>query len=177
MSISPSKHQQKLRSPQNALKRDRSEIPPLSIFQALTITAGMAGLVGLISGAIIRFSLTTSPNARFLSPIQTFPTSSDWESDSLAPDSNSSDFSPDLDSEESKIDQINTVYPSSFDEFASRSQRPTQFTQDPLEKLRSGPLLRESANFDSDGVDITIPELEDPVFEPYFDADTRPFSQ
>ncbi|MFK8183497.1 MAG: hypothetical protein AB8B99_08985 [Phormidesmis sp.] len=50
----------------------------LSLSQALTITAGLAGLIGLCSGVIIRFSLANSPNARFLSPLQTFPTLSNW---------------------------------------------------------------------------------------------------
>lgn len=45
----------------------------ISLSQALIITAGMAGLIGLFSGVIIRFSLANSPNARFLSPLQTFP--------------------------------------------------------------------------------------------------------
>ncbi|MGD1895995.1 MAG: hypothetical protein ACFB16_03475 [Phormidesmis sp.] len=53
---------------------------PLTFSQALTITAGMAGLVGLLSGVVVRFSLASSSNNRFLSPLQTFPTLSDWSS-------------------------------------------------------------------------------------------------
>lgn len=63
---------------------------PLTLSQALTITAGMAGLIGLLSGSVIRFSLANSPNARFLSPLQTFPVVSNSTSDSSTnkPDSN-----------------------------------------------------------------------------------------
>ncbi|MEM6597714.1 MAG: hypothetical protein AAF635_06010 [Cyanobacteria bacterium P01_C01_bin.69] len=50
---------------------------PLTLSQALIITAGLAGLIGLLSGGFMRFSLSRSPNARFLSPLQTFPTVSD----------------------------------------------------------------------------------------------------
>lgn len=51
---------------------------PLSVSQALLITAGLAGLVGLFIGGLIRFSLANSSNARFLSPLQTFPALSNW---------------------------------------------------------------------------------------------------
>ncbi|MGB3296377.1 MAG: hypothetical protein WBB01_25610 [Phormidesmis sp.] len=52
----------------------------LSLSQALIITAGLAGLLGLCGGAAIRFSLASSSNTRFLSPLQTFPEVSDWAS-------------------------------------------------------------------------------------------------
>ena len=55
---------------------------PLSLPQALLITAGLAGLVGLSGGVIIRFSLSHSSNARFLSPLQTFPALPSWTLDS-----------------------------------------------------------------------------------------------
>ena len=51
---------------------------PLTLSQALTITAGMAGLIGLFAGGLLRFSLANSPDSRFLSPLQTFPALSDW---------------------------------------------------------------------------------------------------
>lgn len=51
----------------------------LTFSQALTITAGLAGLVGLCSGVFIRFSLANSPSTRFLSPLQTFPALSNWK--------------------------------------------------------------------------------------------------
>ena len=54
---------------------------PLTLSQAFIITAGLAGLIGLCGGVIIRFSLATSHNARFLSPLQTFPTLSNWTSE------------------------------------------------------------------------------------------------
>lgn len=56
----------------------QSKDEPLSVSQALLITAGLAGLVGLFIGGLIRFSLANSSNARFLSPLQTFPTLSNW---------------------------------------------------------------------------------------------------
>ena len=57
---------------------------PLTFSQALTITAGMAGLVGLLSGVLIRFSLSNSSTARFLSPLQTFPELSDRSSETAS---------------------------------------------------------------------------------------------
>ena len=71
MSLSPSQLDARKRS-----KASTSE--PLTLSQALIITAGMAGLLGLCGGAILRFSLANSPDARFLSPLQTFPALSDW---------------------------------------------------------------------------------------------------
>jgi len=53
---------------------------PLTLSQALTITAGLAGLIGLLSGGAMRFSLSKSSNTRFLSPLQTFPALSNWSS-------------------------------------------------------------------------------------------------
>ncbi len=54
------------------------ETDPLSLSQALIITAGLAGLLGLCGGVAIRFSLANSSNTRFLSPLQTFPELSNW---------------------------------------------------------------------------------------------------
>lgn len=75
MSLSPFKSPSQLSNrPKNA---------PLRLSQALLITAGLAGLVGLFSGIIIRFSLShsSSSNARFLSPLQTFPELPNWTPD------------------------------------------------------------------------------------------------
>ncbi len=57
---------------------DQSDSDRLSRSQALLITAGLAGFIGLFSGLIMRFSLSNSPTARFLSPLQTFPDLADW---------------------------------------------------------------------------------------------------
>lgn len=57
----------------NGSKRDR-----LKRSQALLITAGLAGLVGLCGGIMMRFSLSNSSSARFLSPLQTFPDLANW---------------------------------------------------------------------------------------------------
>lgn len=71
MSLSPSR--------MNARKRSKSaSSEPLTLSQALLITAGLAGIVGLCSGAFLRFSLANSSDARFLSPLQTFPALSNW---------------------------------------------------------------------------------------------------
>lgn len=71
MSLSPPK--MKARKPS---KPALSE--PLTLPQALLLTAGFAGLVGLCGGAVLRFSLAKSPDAHFLSPLQTFPALSNW---------------------------------------------------------------------------------------------------
>lgn len=85
MSISPfdSLDSKSLRSAQASASRERVAAETISLSQALIITAGMAGLIGLFSGVIIRFSLANSPNARFLSPLQTFPALSNWTPESL----------------------------------------------------------------------------------------------
>lgn len=90
MAISPFKFGAKKGARKNGAA---TQLPPLSkrdrlnFSQALTITAGLAGLVGLCSGIVIRFSLANSDSARFLSPLQTFPTLSSWtpESASVSP--------------------------------------------------------------------------------------------
>jgi hypothetical protein len=203
MSISPFKSGDKTRSQQPKVKK-KPDDQPLTLSQALTITAGMAGLIGLISGVFIRFSLAHSSNTRFLSPLQTFPTLSSWASDAplSSPDpdtseSNASELDVDsltpsvdsssFDDSQGRIDYSgssysDTDYPAGFDEFANRSssaQSTQDSAQDPLEVLRSGPLLRESGNLDSDGIDAIMPELEDPAFEPYFapESETERFYQ
>lgn len=72
MSLSPSK--------MDARKSSKPTVVPgpLTLPQALLITAGFAGLVGLCGGAFLRFSVAKSPDARFLSPLQTFPALSNW---------------------------------------------------------------------------------------------------
>ena len=76
MSLSPSKSNTgQPSSDSHSLETNR-----LSLSQALIITAGLAGLLGLCGGAAIRFSLANSSNTRFLSPLQTFPELSNWAS-------------------------------------------------------------------------------------------------
>lgn len=65
---------------QNGSVSSQAAADPLTLRQALTITAGLAGLVGLLGGGLVRFSLANSSNTRFLSPLQTFPALSDWPS-------------------------------------------------------------------------------------------------
>ncbi len=205
MSTSPLKSGDRTRSQQQKKVKKQPDDQPLTLSQALTITAGMAGLIGLVSGVFIRFSLAHSSNARFLSPLQTFPTLSNWTSDvplsspeSNTSESNASELDPDspapsvdsssFDDSQGPVDYLdssssNSDYPGGFDEFANRSNSAAQSTQDsaqdPLEVLRSGPLLRESESLDSDGMDAIMPELEDPAFEPYFapEAETERFYQ
>lgn len=189
MSISPFKSDKKSRSHPRPIQKKLDD-QPLTLSQALIITAGMAGLIGLVSGAFIRFSLTHSSNGRFLSPLQTFPALSNWTPDASEPIVDSSNLletgdaspnnglgdglgdSPELRDGSDRDDSLDdTGYPKSFDEFANRSQPSFQSGQDPLEALRSGPLLRESGRLNADGTEAILPKLEDPAFEPYFDPD------
>jgi hypothetical protein len=73
MSTSPA--EAKTRQPSHP---DRPKSDRLSRSQALLITAGLAGFIGLSSGIIMRFSLSSSSSVRFLSPLQTFPDLPDW---------------------------------------------------------------------------------------------------
>jgi len=66
------------RTDSSELKPESTDSDRLTLSQALTITAGLAGLVGLCSGAVVRFAISNSSNARFLSPLQTFPALSNW---------------------------------------------------------------------------------------------------
>lgn len=75
MSLSPSRRDVR-KSVESASNSD-----PLTLSQALIITAGMAGLIGLCGGALLRFAFANSPDARFLNPLQTFPALSDWVSE------------------------------------------------------------------------------------------------
>ncbi len=87
MSLSPfSRDNRPLQSSSLSTQLARSKPQPsasLTLSQALIITAGLAGLIGLLSGGIMRFSLSRSSNARFLSPLQTFPTLANRSSTAL----------------------------------------------------------------------------------------------
>ena len=76
MSLSPSKSS----ASKSASALHQPEGDRLTRSQALIITAGLAGLLGLCGGAAIRFSLANASNTRFLSPLQTFPELSNWTS-------------------------------------------------------------------------------------------------
>ncbi|MEL7493156.1 MAG: hypothetical protein AAGJ95_04255 [Cyanobacteria bacterium J06554_11] len=143
MSISPFKPQNRpLEQLQTLLKKRKSKKDPspqdqlLTLPQALTITAGMAGLIGLISGVVMRFSFIHSSNARFLSPLQTFPALADW---APAIPQEATDTDRPVDS------QSGTAPISNFDSFADRAPgRSSAPVVDPLQALSDGPLLRES---------------------------------
>lgn len=181
----------------NPLHKTMPKADPLTLFQALTITAGMAGLIGLLSGVAMRFSLANSSNARFLSPLQTFPALSNWSpqlpqepgrSETLSGDS----FKESWESETDEIDrdsfdrQLETPEPAasdfisvdSFDEFADRKEGTAAIDlPDPWETLRRGPSLSES------GADDIVPfdepaiaadeasEAFDPVLESEWEAE------
>ncbi|NJM98616.1 MAG: hypothetical protein HC800_16970 [Phormidesmis sp. RL_2_1] len=77
MSTSPfTPRNNKTHSSAAQLKPDR-----LTRSQALIITAGLAGLIGLGSGSMIRFALAGSTNTHFLNPLQTFPARANWSSE------------------------------------------------------------------------------------------------
>ena len=177
MSLSPFKFGAN-KSPSSAVKDQK-----LTLSESLLITAGLAGLIGLGGGAIIRFSLPHSPNASFLSPLQTFPTLSSWPSaspsdtaDAQAPETPTpdSDRSPealplpaferlaplaggesDQPSSTSGAD-LESIDTATFDSFADRqnSSQPA----DPWEALKQGPDLgmvesSAEADLDSAGAD------------------------
>lgn len=82
MSISPLKPSHARPPIKVSPARQGSASDPLTISQALLITAGLAGLIGLGSGLAMRFSWAHSANVRFLSPLQTFPALEDWSPES-----------------------------------------------------------------------------------------------
>ena len=182
MSLSPFKFGAS-KSPSSAPKDQK-----LTLSESLLITAGLAGLIGLGGGAIVRFSLSHSPNASFLSPLQTFPTLSSWPSaspsdtaDAQAPGTEERDRSPealplpaferlapladgesDQPSSTSGAD-LESIDTATFDSFADRqnSSQPA----DPWETLKQGPDLgivesSAEADLDSAGAD----------YDPYLDT-------
>ncbi|MEL7511380.1 MAG: hypothetical protein AAGM27_04410 [Cyanobacteria bacterium J06554_3] len=144
---------------------------PLTLSQALTITAGMAGLIGLLSGVAMRFSLANSSNARFLSPLQTFPALSNWSpqlpqspgrSEALSGEALSGEaprerWESELDeayrdSADAQLELSEPTDPAaydfisvdSFDEFADRKEGTADVDgPDPWETLRRGPSLSD----------------------------------
>ncbi|MGI8935182.1 hypothetical protein [Leptolyngbya sp. BC1307] len=163
MSISPFKSGAS-KSPSSASKAQK-----LTLSESLLITAGLAGLIGLGGGAIVRFSLSHSPNASFLSPLQTFPTLSSWPpsgstsestsdtADAQAPATEDSDRSPEAlplpaferlaPLADGASDQpsstsgadLESIDTATFDSFADR-QNSSQ-PADPWETLKRGPDL------------------------------------
>lgn len=157
MSISPFKFGV---SKSRALAR-KGEV--LTLSEALLITAGLAGLIGLGGGTIVRFSLAHSPNARFLSPSQTFPALSNWTAgrpqgtaDTTLP--GTVDGSPetiqiptfeppelleeadDAQSDSTLSTGTEPFDANTFDTFADREDSARQ-TVDPWETLKQGPSL------------------------------------
>lgn len=171
-------------------RRDRSEAPlrhhagsadvnSLSLSQALIITAGIAGLIGLMGGTVMRFSLSNSTNARFLSPLQTFPNLSSWTpelpqrtsdnhylpggmdtyennvskvetSQSLEGGTDPTPNASDaLQSDSKELVDIATVDIATFDTFADRAASEKNAT-DPWEALKEGPRLGRSDPADTD---------------------------
>lgn len=115
----------------------------LTLTQALTITAGMAGLVGLLSGVLVRFSLANSSNARFLSPFQTFPELSEWSSEavpSAATDSTAlNEISEDIDRVwQAPTDLEWETNDQDFDTFSSEGFTDTQPTTELIEADSAG---------------------------------------
>ncbi len=92
----------------------------LSLSQSLIITAGLAGMIGLGSGAVIRFSLATSSNTRFLNPLQTFPALPNWTSE-LPQGTADSHYLP-SGAEPNRTGEVDRP-PSSVDETASSDSR------------------------------------------------------
>jgi hypothetical protein len=135
--------------------------------QALLITAGIAGLIGLSGGAIVRFLLSNSANARFLSPLQTFPAIPTWASELPADELAGSELRESDDVPLSRFGAVEETTlpledatgrsqyatpnaaeeafdPSTFDAFAARSSS-GQRSEDPLETLKRGPKIGEAA--------------------------------
>ncbi|KPQ32493.1 MAG: hypothetical protein HLUCCA11_21395 [Phormidesmis priestleyi Ana] len=136
MSLSPFKS-----GTANQAHHAASNREPLNLFQALLITAGLAGLVGLCSGAIIRFSLSQSSEARFLSPLQTFPALPDWTSelpqgtadsqylpDGAVTDRNSPEEAPSL--PDSDIDPQYAPEEYTSEEYAPEEYTPEEYTSE-----------------------------------------------
>lgn len=174
---------------------------PLTLSQALTITAGLAGLVGLLSGVFLRFSIVNSPNSARFSPLQTFPTlangppepSADGHDTQRLDRTNSATLDPQgtqpiptfeaiapAESEEtaqivegsSDITDLST-----FDAFAARDQSRNGSAGDPLEALSKGPSfgLRQlqSDQPTSESTEGLIPNRNASDIEVYDDASSN----
>ncbi|MEL6776166.1 MAG: hypothetical protein AAFO06_02845 [Cyanobacteria bacterium J06597_16] len=166
-------------------RRDRSETPlshhagsadanSLSLSQALIITAGIAGLIGLMGGTVMRFSLSNSTNARFLSPLQTFPNLSSWTPELPQRTSDNHYLPGGTDTYENNVSKVETsqslegvtdptpnasdalnsgskglIDIATFDTFADRAASEKNAT-DPWEVLQEGPRLGRSDPADTD---------------------------
>lgn len=182
----------------NSSDKTTPKADPLTLAQALTITAGMAGLIGLLSGVAMRFSLANSSNARFLSPLQTFPALSNWSpqlsqspgrSEALSDDApqeswESESNETDRDSADGQLELSETTDPAafdfisvdSFDEFADRKEGAAAVElPDPWETLRRGPSLSEPdtdvAPFDEPTIAADEAGETFPVFETEWEAE------
>lgn len=142
---------------------------PLTLAQALTITAGLAGLIGLLSGSVMRFSLSKSSNARFLSPLQTFPELSDWSS---APAPNVLDSAESGDAWEdnssdswSENADLNWETGSDFDEFSSEG-----FTESPRSSALTLEGKEQLESFSEADTGLTIVSPDNAIAPRTFDA-------
>ncbi|MGB7250475.1 MAG: hypothetical protein WBC73_16170 [Phormidesmis sp.] len=147
MSLSPLKsgYPRPSQSTHTGAETDGSPAEPLTLFQALIITAGLAGLIGLCSGATIRFALAHSANARFLSPLQTFPTDEAEEplAENSTPKPLASDPMPTFAATDEAVDVT------TFDTFSNRESESSRLV-DPQETLERGPVIGDSLRDDSD---------------------------
>ncbi len=156
MSISPLKPSANQAGHPHHSERDR-----LTLSQALLITAGLAGLVGLFSGALIRFSLSNSDNARFLSPSQTFPALSNWAPE-LPQGTADAHYLPGGTNLETRDglqapSQIQTF--ESVDEFSDEEQVTEPFVPSPFDSF---------ADRDRDNrrtYEENYPEVEEPIYD------------
>ena len=142
---------------------------PLSLLQALLITAGLAGLVGLSGGIVIRFSLSHSPNARFLSPLQTFPPLPNWtpELPQGTADSHSTPGGPGTDANGAAVEGSETQRDRGYTEPESSDSTPDSFTeQDQSSDPYNDPYTAPSAEEASPYSEESYPE-DSYVEEPY----------
>ena len=145
MSLSPSKSS----ASKSASALHQPEGDRLTRSQALIITAGLAGLLGLCGGAAIRFSLANASNTRFLSPLQTFPELSNW---TATPAQNAVDSQASLEAEvdDSRRSPEEAIRMPAFD-----AMEPLRESSDDQTFSPSDQTGRENSLRETEAVDIT----------------------